>query len=127
MANKKTDNQPCEKTLWQTADKLRKNIKENTTLKGVLPKGFAKPNLDKQSLGQLIDLVGKIALGDAKSRAKDVLGRLAKMNLAIRGIAGFVMSATLDDIIKHKFVLPPPAGMWASRTRKTTASPLKTK
>jgi len=161
MANKKTDDQPFEKTLWLTADKMRKNIdaseykhvvlgliflkyisdsfeelhakliegkgeyedanpedkdeykaesvffvpeiarwsflaahakqpdigkriddamvvieKENPTLKGVLPKEFAKPNLDKQSLGQLIDLVGKIALGDAKSRAKDVLGRV---------------------------------------------------
>ena len=161
MAKKKVENQPFEKTLWLTADKLRKNIdaseykhvvlgliflkyisdsfeelyakllggkgeyedanpedkdeykaesiffvpeiarwsylqshakqpdigkkiddamvaieKENQTLKGVLPKEFAKPNLDKQSLGQLIDLVGKVALGDAKAKAKDVLGRV---------------------------------------------------
>ncbi len=161
MAKKKAEDQPFEKTLWLTADKLRKNIdaseykhvvlgliflkyisdsfeelyaklvggkgeykgadpedrdeykaesvffvpeparwrflaanakqpdigkkiddamvvieKENPTLKGVLPKEFAKPNLDKQSLGQLIDLIGKIALGDAKAKAKDVLGRV---------------------------------------------------
>lgn len=50
--------------------------KENTTLKGVLPKVYARPNLDKQNLGGLIDMIGSIALGDAESKAKDVLGRV---------------------------------------------------
>ena len=50
--------------------------KENTSLKGVLPKVFARDNLDPASLGQLIDLVGNIALGDAKSRSADVLGHV---------------------------------------------------
>ncbi|MBN1877378.1 MAG: SAM-dependent DNA methyltransferase [Anaerolineae bacterium] len=50
--------------------------KENPTLKGVLPKVYARPNLDKQSLGGLIDLIGTIALGDAQARSKDVLGRV---------------------------------------------------
>ena len=47
--------------------------KENPSLKGVLPKVFARQNLDPASLGGLIDLVGNIALGDAKSRSADVL------------------------------------------------------
>jgi type I restriction enzyme M protein len=50
--------------------------KENTSLKGVLPKVFARQNLDRTSLGELIDLVGNIALGDAKSRSADVLGHV---------------------------------------------------
>jgi len=49
---------------------------ENTPLKGVLSKIFAKSNLDPASLGELIDLVGNIALGDAKARSADVLGHV---------------------------------------------------
>lgn len=50
--------------------------KENPVLKGVLPKDYARPNLDKQRLGELIDLIGAIGLGDAESRSKDILGRV---------------------------------------------------
>jgi type I restriction enzyme M protein len=41
-----------------------------------LPKDYARPSLDKQRLGELIDLVGTIGLGDAESQQKDVLGRV---------------------------------------------------
>lgn len=50
--------------------------KENPTLKGILPKVYARPNLDKAALGGLIDLIGNIALGDAAARSKDLLGRV---------------------------------------------------
>jgi len=50
--------------------------RENETLKGILPKVYARPNLDKASLGGLIDLIGNIALGDAAARSKDILGRV---------------------------------------------------
>ena len=50
--------------------------KENPSLKGVLPKVYARQNLDPTSLGGLIDLVGNIALGDAKARSADVLGHV---------------------------------------------------
>jgi type I restriction enzyme M protein len=50
--------------------------RENASLKGVLPKVFARQNLDPTSLGELIDLVGNIALGDAKARSADVLGHV---------------------------------------------------
>jgi type I restriction enzyme M protein len=50
--------------------------KENGSLKGVLPKVYARQNLDPTSLGELIDLVGNIALGDAKARSADVLGHV---------------------------------------------------
>jgi type I restriction enzyme M protein len=50
--------------------------KENPSLKGVLPKDYARPSLDKQRLGELIDLIGTIGLGDQESRSKDILGRV---------------------------------------------------
>jgi type I restriction enzyme M protein len=50
--------------------------KENASLKGVLPKDYARPTLDKTRLGELIDLVSTIGLGDEESRGKDVLGRV---------------------------------------------------
>jgi type I restriction enzyme M protein len=50
--------------------------KENPSLKGVLPKDYARPALDKRRLGELIDLIGTIGLGDAESKKKDILGRV---------------------------------------------------
>jgi len=49
--------------------------RDNRSLKDVLPKDYARPGLDKMRLGQLVDLVSNIAIGDAASRSKDVLGR----------------------------------------------------
>jgi len=50
--------------------------RDNPSLKGVLPKDYARPSLDKQRLGELIDLVGTIGLGDKENRSKDILGRV---------------------------------------------------
>jgi type I restriction enzyme M protein len=49
---------------------------DNPSLKGVLPKQFARPNLDKNTLGGLIDLIGTIALGTSESIKQDVLGKV---------------------------------------------------
>ena len=49
--------------------------KDNTSLKGVLPKDYARPALDKQRLGELIDLIGSITLtNNGSGKGKDVLG-----------------------------------------------------
>jgi type I restriction enzyme M protein len=50
--------------------------RDNPALKGVLPKDYARPALDKTRLGQLIDLISNIKVGDGDARAKDVLGRV---------------------------------------------------
>jgi type I restriction enzyme M protein len=50
--------------------------RDNPRLKGILPKDYARPALDKARLGQLIDLVGTIGMGDKASRSKDILGRV---------------------------------------------------
>jgi len=50
--------------------------RDNPSLKGVLPKDYAHPRLDKQRLGQLIDMVGNIGLGDKANRSRDILGRV---------------------------------------------------
>ncbi len=64
-------------TIGQLVDEAMAGIeRDNPSLKGVLPKEYARPALDKQRLGQLIDLVSNIRIGDAESRSKDVLGRV---------------------------------------------------
>ncbi len=50
--------------------------RENVSLRGVLQKDYARPSLNKQRLGELIDLIGTIGLGDRESKSKDVLGRV---------------------------------------------------
>jgi len=50
--------------------------KRNETLKGVLPKDYARPALNAVMLGELIDLISGISLGQEKGEARDVLGRV---------------------------------------------------
>lgn len=50
--------------------------KDNENLKGVLPKDYARPALNAVMLGELIDLVSGIALGQQKIESRDVLGRV---------------------------------------------------
>src|SRR5213083_2937665 len=64
-------------TIGEIVDVAMTGIeRDNVSLKGVLPKEYARPALDKQRLGQLIDLISNIRIGDAASRSKDVLGRV---------------------------------------------------
>ncbi len=64
-------------TIGQTVDRAMAAIeRDNPVLKGVLPRDYARPVLDKQRLGQLIDMVGNIRVGDAEARSRDVLGRV---------------------------------------------------
>lgn len=64
-------------TIGKLVDEAMDAIEsENSSLRGVLPKVYARQNLDPTSLGELIDLIGNIALGDAKSRSADVLGHV---------------------------------------------------
>src|SRR6266568_1417346 len=64
-------------TIGQLVDDAMAGIeRDNPSLKSVLPKEYARPGLDKQRLGQLINLVSDIALGAPADRAKDTLGRV---------------------------------------------------
>ena len=64
-------------TIGRIVDDAMAGIeRDNPALKSVLPKDYARPALDKTRLGQLIDLVSNIKIGDEASRAKDVLGRV---------------------------------------------------
>lgn len=63
--------------IGKIIDKAMDEIeKDNPSLKGVLPKIYARPALNKQRLGELIDLIGTVALGDKESKSKDILGRV---------------------------------------------------
>jgi type I restriction enzyme M protein len=64
-------------TIGQIVDDAMEAVeRDNPSLKGVLPKDYARPALDKQRLGQLINLISNIRVGDEESRSKDVLGRV---------------------------------------------------
>jgi type I restriction enzyme M protein len=64
-------------TIGQLVDDAMAGIeRDNPSLKGVLPKDYARPALDKTRLGQLIDMISNIKVGDEAARAKDVLGRV---------------------------------------------------
>jgi type I restriction enzyme M protein len=56
--------------------------KDNATLKGTLPKLYARPALDKRRLGELIDLLSDIGLVDPGHDARDLLGRVYEYFLA---------------------------------------------
>jgi type I restriction enzyme M protein len=64
-------------TIGKLVDEAMAAIeRDNPSLKDVLPKIYARPELDKQRLGQLINLVSDIGLGSPADRARDVLGRV---------------------------------------------------
>src|SRR4029077_6133605 len=64
-------------TIGQIVDDAMAAIeRDNPSLKSVLPKDYARPGLDKQRLGQLINLVSDIGLGSPADRARDILGRV---------------------------------------------------
>ena len=48
----------------------------NASLKGVLPKEYARPALNKVMLGELIDLVSGIGMAEEAGRSRDILGRV---------------------------------------------------
>lgn len=50
--------------------------KENETLRGVLPKNYSRPELDKRVLGEIVDLFSNINVGGSIAKEKDVLGRV---------------------------------------------------
>ena len=69
--------QARQSTIGQLVDGAMTGIeRDNPVLKDVLPKDYARPSLDKQRLGQLIDMVSNIMVGDEDARSKDVLGRV---------------------------------------------------
>lgn len=70
-------NNAVQPTIGRLVDDAMEAVeRDNPSLKGVLPKDYARPALDKQRLGQLINLISNIVLGDKESRSKDVLGRV---------------------------------------------------
>ena len=57
-------------------DAMRAIEADNTSLQSVLPKDYARPALNKQMIGELIDLISGIGLGEPEARSKDILGRV---------------------------------------------------
>ena len=63
--------------IWQIVDSALDAIeKENDSLRGVLPKNYSRPELDKRILGEIIDLFTNINVGGKEGKEKDILGRV---------------------------------------------------
>jgi type I restriction enzyme M protein len=74
-------------TIGKLVDDAMSEIeKANPGLKGVLPKDYNRPALDKVMLGELIDLISGIGMGEPGKKAKDILGRVYEYFLG--GFAG---------------------------------------
>lgn len=48
----------------------------NDNLKGILPRNYADPDLDKQRLGELLDLISNIGFNQDGHKGKDLLGQV---------------------------------------------------
>ena len=69
--------QAHQRTIGVLIDNAMARIEdENPSLKDVLPKDYNRPALETHRLGQLIDLITNIKVGDEEARSKDVLGRV---------------------------------------------------
>ena len=70
-------NQTRQPTIGRLVDDAMTAIeRDNSVLKDVLPKDYARPALDKARLGQVVDMVSNIKVGGAEARATDVLGNV---------------------------------------------------
>jgi type I restriction enzyme M protein len=76
------DNAPQPKIGTIVDEAMTAIERDNPSLKAVLPKDYSRPGLDKQRLGQLINLVSDIGLGSPAERATDTLGRVYEYFLA---------------------------------------------
>jgi len=76
-----------QKTIGKLIDDAMLAIEaNNASLKGVLPKDYARPALNKVMLGELIDLISGIGMGEKVDQSKDILGRVYEYFLG--GFAG---------------------------------------
>src|SRR5690606_13754158 len=63
--------------IGETVDAAMTAIeRDNPSLRGVLPREYARPGLDKEALGSLVRMVGNIEVGGEEARSQDVLGRV---------------------------------------------------
>ena len=74
--------QARQSTTGLTVDGAMAAIERDNPLKDVLPRDHARPALDKQRLGQLIDLIGNIQVGDDDARSRAVFGRIYEYRLS---------------------------------------------
>ena len=92
-------------------DAMRAIEKENTTLKNVLPKNYASPDLDKRVLGEVVDLFTNMDMGDTEE-SKDLLGRTYEYCIqqfaAYEGVKGgefYVMENPYDLFYYGKYLV----------------------
>ena len=92
-------------------DAMRSSEKENKRLKDILPKNFARPELDKRRLGEVVDLFTNIQMiehGSIVDSTDDLILLQRRMQFtAVQHIAGFqIFHATTRNGQVHVFINP---------------------
>jgi hypothetical protein len=85
--------------------------RENPTLKGVLPRDYARPSLDKVRLGGLVDIISNIGFNESAPKSKDVLGRVLYKYNAPEIDPIFPRSVLRKKIFDHSQI-EHPANFW---------------
>ena len=68
--------------IGQVIDQAMVSIEEeNDRLRGILPKNYARPELDKRRLGEVVDLFNNLKLKE-QGNSKDILGRTYEYAIA---------------------------------------------
>lgn len=92
---------------------MRAIEKENATLKNVLPKNYASPDLDKRVLGNVVDIFSNVDMGDAE-KSKDLLGRTYEYCIqqfaAYEGVKGGEFYTPASIVKTIVAILQPKAG-----------------
>ena len=95
---------------------MRAIEKENTTLKNVLPKNYASPDLDKRVLGEVVDLFTNMDMGDTEE-SKDIIQENNRVSMNMwagypcfidyleNGFKEFLLDDSGDELTKE-YLLP---------------------
>lgn len=93
--------------------------KENPTLQGVLPKAYAREDIDKRLLSELVDLIGNIGLTETDDHdADDVLGRVYEYLLG-----RFAAAARCSNLTRAACTAPAAAPAACSCSRTSSSRP----
>ena len=97
---------------------MRSIEKENKRLKDILPKNFARPELDKRRLGEVVDLFTNIQMID-HGNSKDILGRT--MSIALPNLLNRKVSSPVSSI--PRLALFAPLSRYYSHTMAVSTTP----
>jgi hypothetical protein len=98
--------------------------RENPTLKGVLPRDYARPSLDKVRLGGLMDIISNIGFNESAAKSRDVLGRVYEYFLGKFASAEWTLQSAKEICSNRRmqWAFSSPAGIDSRTSRNRLSS-----